>query len=383
MGADPIAFLRDLQGILKRSANELAALVSADTGKPVEYAYAEVERTVTVLKAISGYKNHRERKGTSIVIGDRWSPLLSVVEKIIPSMLTRELTVIFPGTETLRTSTFLLKTMEEHEDLCNAVVHIDGDLKPVFESLKDRIVTNVLYSGTAPDSLVPLAEKAYVSAECGERYAVLITEDADLDKCCEELVRSVSDKSLQPFRRAGIILAESSIVEYLKNRLLGEFEKLPGYVKNSEESRKDFVDDEVLANFYTGKLLESRGKYFDLVGWNGFDGRIFTPALLLDVPDGLDMRLHGLDVPAVILNKIESIAQAHEKIAASGNSMFASIWSADEYLFEQAKKRLDISSIFYNSFLENPPEIYHNPLVNSNPVGSASAMIKWMSRKSG
>ncbi|MCL4451474.1 MAG: aldehyde dehydrogenase family protein [Candidatus Thermoplasmatota archaeon] len=389
----PDELIKNIIDTIHSNPDNIAKAVTEDTGKPISASNKEVAASLCVL---ASYANKRfedwlytgeERKnqvpmrqGISVVFPDVWCPVLSLIERIVPSILSRKLTVVSLDNRAFTAAKMLLDQLDPDIALGSGLVTtLLKDRGRTLRVLKKETISDILFSGSV-DGLSSLGiHGSYpsVRAEFGEGFSVMVTADAKLDECAVSIADLFLDYSRSPFRRPANVFVEEPVQEYFENRLIEEISKHHAGDPFSDEASIGVVSDPEVAGVIGSLLISGRNRTLDLPYWNGFEKNIFYPALIREQPDS--PTLNGFkDLPILKVSTMSSIKKGFDSIVRSGNLMFTSIWSSDPYMEDMARDTLHVSSLYFNALPGSLPAEWRNPLVNENLVQGPEALARSM-----
>ncbi len=385
--------IKNIVETIHSNLDKLAMAVTEDTGKPISASRKEIAASSGTLLSYSN-KSLEEwpytgeepknqfpmRQGVSVVFPDIWCPILSLIERIVPGIVSRKLTLVSLDSRAFTSAKILLDEIDPDVALgCGLVGALFKNHTKTLGVLKNEIVSDILFSGPV-DGLASLGiHGSYpsVRAEFGEGFSVIVTADAKLDECAVSIANLFLDYSRSPFRRPANVFVEGPVQEYLENRLIEEISKHHAGDPFSDEVSVGIVSDPEAAGVIGSLLVSGRNRTFDLPYWNGFEKNVFHPALIREQPDS--PALNGFkDLPLLKIRTISSIKKGFDSVAQNGNLMFTSIWSSDPYMEDMARDTLHVSSIYFNAVPASLPAEWRNPLVNENVVQGPEALARSM-----
>lgn len=382
--------LKELISVLNSNRQTIAEDIRSDTGKSTRAALSEVSRAISAIESalfmpdsetigtrhpgfgkmqfISGSK----RTGDTLIIPDNITPVLSTIEKLVPSILTRKHSLVFsPAGASIALSHLFNDFLGNIKDL-PAFFARDPEYRLLRWYVSNYWPLNILFSG--PDILFQKIRRFSgaipLSAESQSGYSVFASNGSDLDRLAETSAGAILDRSLPKFLRPSEIVVLADDAEYLRNRLITELEK-------SDEPW--VTQDHQQAETYASKVKKGKMSHVDIHFWNGYESGVFSPALLSPVSNQDNSFRTETDLPVLIIHEAKSLAEAIDLQAKSQNRMYSSIWTSDADLIQQAISSLNVSLLTVNGFPTGTEENIINTAVNGLPVRWVRSLTQFMS----
>ncbi|MFC3797655.1 aldehyde dehydrogenase family protein [Cohnella sp. GCM10012308] len=329
------AILERLSDLLTERREEAARIVALEAAKPLKAAYAEIDRTAATYKfaaeeakrlhgetvpmdAAPGGEGRvaytrREPIGVVGAITPFNFPMNLVAHKVGPALAAGNAVVLKPAPQTPLSAFFVAQLLHEAGLPGGALNVVTGDGKRVGEQIvADPRVGAVSFTGSAAvgESIRAQAGLKRVTLELGSNSAVIVDDDADLDAVARRCVEGAFGYQGQVCISLQRIYALASIADELASRIADAVSKLvvgdpldpmtdlSAMIAPREAKRAaDWIDDAV-----------SRGAM--LLAGGAPEGAMLPPAVLTDVPDDAVLSRREAFAPVVMVNKVESIAEA-------------------------------------------------------------------------
>ena len=380
--------VKNIIDVLNSNGGIIARSITGDTGKGISASRKEIAAALKILRDnikvkvvdSAGGSRIAFRSGVSIIYPDMWCPVLSLVERLVPALHTRKLLVVSPDSRAFTAVKMLLDEIDPLTALrAGLVVSLFAAPTKTSSIMQRKRISDLLFSGSMEElsKLKQHCDYCSIRAESGEGFSIMVTEDSKLDECATSIADIFLDFSRSPFRRPATVLVEASVEEYLENRLIEEISKHNTGDPLSESTSVGFVQNSENASKAAAILLSGKNRTHDVLHWDGFQDKVFHPALVRDASASSMLRgFNGL--PILKIRSMASIQDGFDQVVQSGNLMFASIWSSDPYLEELASQALQVCSIYFNLVPSVLPFKWKNPLVNENVVQGPSALTKSM-----
>jgi len=367
--------------LLLERVEELAAVLTAEQGKPLAESRMEVRRLAHTLKHYAGLakdlrggyvpdldeKPHRHGLIIKRPIGVcasiiPWNfPLSLMGNKLAPALIAGNTMVVKPAQTTPLTSTRVIRILHEAGVPANVVNTVLGPGSAVGEAMVTHpLVSKVGFTGATETGRRVMASAAatikHVTLELGGSDPMIICDDADVD-------RAVSAASVGRFFNCGqaclaikrVFLFEETADEFTE-KLVAKVKKLtvgpgtqdgvrlgplhtPGQRQEVEDQVRDAVDRG--ARVLTGGARPEGAEYAR--------GNYYLPTVLADVP--LDSRMATEEVfgPALPLFRVRTLEEAIERANDSIFGLGSSIWTTDLDRATRAAEQLEAGYTWINS----------------------------------
>ncbi len=395
---DCLGAIPEISKLIRDHASELAASITETTGKAIKWSRAEIKESIDILSMFQhlpdiiregrqspGYATMEvpaTSNGVSVIFSDTALPLFSVISKLLPSIMTRRSTLIFPDSRSFGPADLLADILESNLPKSSALIAFRKDRLLTAPALHRPLPLDILSSGRIDlDRATKNNLTATLSAEFGSAYPVHLVPGSDLDGCAEECVRSLVSLHLPQYFRPGSITLFEEDEQYFVNRLLTELEKLK--IGDPFQENVDVgVPLEVENSISVAKqILSDNGKKYDVPFWSGPQADGFGPCLITGISEEMSADIRNADLPILRVRTVSSNEEALNQWKDSGNSITGSIWSQDEGILPYVLKKTAVSVAYMNSLPRSIPGIYSNPSAGSAVTGDALALYRSMSMR--
>lgn len=391
-------YIPEFRKLIQDRSGELAASISEATGKAIKWSRAEIKASLDILTKFEhvpdlafeeapspGFARmtiSMPSNGASIIFTDTSLPVYSLISKLLPSILTRKSSIVFPDNRSRKTINILAEMLGSSA-LKNAVYFAFRNERELTSPvLHYPFPVDILSSGTV--DMARLTGKhltSMFSAEFGSGYSIHLLPGSDLDVCAEEVVQAMVSLHLPHHFRPGEITLFAEDEEYFRNRLVTEFEKLKVGDPFSEETDVGIPFDVDESISVAKLILSGRGKKYDVPFWTGPLAEAFGPCLITGIVGDVAPDIQTADLPVLRVRTVNSSEEALELWKQSGNLITGSIWSRDESVLPYIIKRTEFSVVYLNSLLKNVPGVYSNPSAGSTTTGNAISLFRTMATR--
>ncbi|KZC95516.1 MULTISPECIES: aldehyde dehydrogenase family protein [Clavibacter] len=231
-----------LAELIEAHRDELAASIRAETGKPVRDAVGEVERTVALVRFAAGFgrrtggetlpsdtpltasSTHRRPVGPVALITPWNFPLAIPAWKLAPALVAGCTVVLKPSPLAPRTAELLvdLAALAGVPDGVVSVVQGDGVTGDLLVSRAEMRAVSFTGSVDVGRSIHRAASRtmARTQLEMGGKNAVIVMEDADLDRAATAVVRGAFGQSGQRCSATSRVIAHAPVHDALVARIV-------------------------------------------------------------------------------------------------------------------------------------------------------------------
>jgi alpha-ketoglutaric semialdehyde dehydrogenase len=330
--------VRELALALRERREEAAAAVVEETGKPLELALGEVDAAVEMGFFVAGEGRRlygrtttsampnrtvmavRRPVGVAALIVSFNTPLPNYTWKALPAILCGNAAVLKPSEHTPLSAALFAELCGEvlPPGVLNVVHGLGGEVGPPL--VEGAAVDLVSFTGSAEtgrwinERAAP--RLARVVLELGGKNALVVCDDADLDRAVEWSVASAFSNAGQRCSAASRIAVFDTVYDDFRERLAAaasDYE--PGPVI-SEASL-----DRILSAL-EGARVVTGGRRVDRAGW------WLEPTVLEDVPSDAHLSCTELFGPVTVLYRVADLDTAIALVNESPYGLTAAIHTA-------------------------------------------------------
>jgi acyl-CoA reductase-like NAD-dependent aldehyde dehydrogenase len=330
--------VRELAFGLQARRDEAADLVVEETGKSRELALAEADAAVEMGFFVSGEGRRlygrtttsampnrtvmatRRPVGVAALIVSFNTPLPNYAWKVFPALLCGNAAVLKPSEHTPLSSAFFGELCHEHlpPGVLNVVQGLGGEAGPPLVDSEDVDLVSFTGSASTGRWINERAGRrlAKVCLELGGKNALVVCDDADLDRAVEWSAASAFSNAGQRCAAASRLVVFHAIYDEFRERLVAAAEGYDTGPVISKESLERIVTALDGANVLTG------GERLDRPGW------WLSPTVVEDVPADAGLSWTELFGPVAILYRVRDLDQAIALVNDSPYGLTSAIHTA-------------------------------------------------------
>ncbi len=380
--------LTKLADIIEANSGELAELELQDTGKPIsQLRNGEIPLTASILRFNAGAADKIEGRVKSSSTGNfqftmyepygvvagilPWNyPLVNVAMKVAPALAAGNAIVIKPSVETPLSSVAFARLCNE-AGIPKGIVNValgkgsttgqylieHPDIKKISFTGSTEIGQHIQRSA--------LEQMKPVNLELGGKNAIIVFEDADLNKAADAVVYSAFVNAGQLCVACSRLLVQDSISSEFQSILKEKLEKLnigdptdedtqvgPLITRSQYDTALDYIK---IAREEGCNILAGGNKinFSDALA----EGLWIEPTILSDVK--ADMRVATEEIFGPILSMI-SFKDEAEAVKLSNSVIYGlsgSVWTRDSSRSMRMTRALNTGIIWVNCMLDGYPQI--------------------------
>jgi alpha-ketoglutaric semialdehyde dehydrogenase len=327
--------VRELALALQEAREEAAELVVAETGKSLELALGEADaaiemgffvagegrrlygRTTTSAMPNRTVMSVRQPVGVAGLIVSFNTPLPNYAWKVFPAVLCGNTAVLKPSEHTPASAALFGRLCNEilPPGVVNVVQGLGGEAgPPLVESAQVDLVS---FTGSAATGRwiqeVAGRRLAKVCLELGGKNALVVCDDADLDRAVEWSLASAFSNAGQRCAAASRLVVYDSVYDKFRNRFV---ERAQGYETGPLISEASL--QRILAALEGAHVLTG-GEQLDQPGW------WLAPTVVEDVPADAEISCTELFGPVTILYRVRDLGEALDVVNDSPYGLTAAI----------------------------------------------------------
>jgi acyl-CoA reductase-like NAD-dependent aldehyde dehydrogenase len=338
------AILHRAAGVIERDAGELARIITAEQGKHTAEARAEASRIAGIVRLCAEEAGRLEGRvlpldvapagvgrlaytrpeptGVVAAITPFNYPAILVIHKIGPALAAGNAVVLKPAGATPLTAGFLVHRLRAAGLPDGALESVVGPGATVGAALcADPRVRKISFTGSEEvgHAIARAAGAKRLTCELGSNAALVVLEDADLDRAAAAIAFSGYTNAGQNCVSTQRVLAAASIRDELVDRLLDHVDRLrPGDPSDPATDLAPLIDEHE-AERVTAWIAEAKASGATLLRGGERERALVQPSVVLDPPAGARVWRDELFGPAVM---VRSFDREDDALAAANATRF-------------------------------------------------------------
>lgn len=372
--SDRSSLLKKIASAIRERREELANLLVGEVGKPITWAQGEVDRMAVTFdlsaqaaleigpfpQDLSYDKRGKDYQGSwrRIPVGPMlcitpWNwPFNLGAHKIGPALAVGNTIVLKPSSLSPVSTLSLARLIHEcgcPPGVLNAI-NVPG--KIAERIAQDPRIKKVSFTGSPEVGwrLKELLPKKKVTLELGGDASVLVLKDANLQWAAERTAASAYGYAGQVCISAQHAMAEESVYENFKTKLIEETENCPTGDPRDPKSVCGPLIDKDAADRVETWIEEAIAQGAKPLVRGKREGNTIWPTLLEDVP--LESKLGCQEVfgPVLTIASFKSIDEGIQRINRSLYGIHASLFTNDAQAIERAERDIEVGGVVINDF---------------------------------
>jgi acyl-CoA reductase-like NAD-dependent aldehyde dehydrogenase len=366
------AVLKHLAARCRERSDELADVVVAEVGKPVQYARAEVTRLIATVEIAAeestriygeiiplddtqrgvGYRAMLQRVPVGVcAFITPWNfPLNLVAHKIAPAIACGCPFVLKPASATPISALILGEILAETDLPAGAFSILPMKASDSAALVEDERIRKLSFTGS-PEvgwELRDRAHKKNVTLELGGNAAVVIDRDADVADAVARCVFGGYGQSGQTCISVQRILVHREIYDSFRGKYV---EAVKAIKTGDPRDEKTVVgpiiseDDAKRIESTIKKAVEQGGK---LLCGGGRKGKLVAPAVLENVPHDADASCQEIFGPVTLIEPFDDFDAALTTVNDSRYGLQAGVFTRDIVKIQKAWDELQVGGVMIN-----------------------------------
>lgn len=373
--------LKDTARLLEARAHVLAAHMTAEMGKPVSEAEAEIAKCAWVCRhyaetaerdladeptqtdARSAYVRHLPL-GPILAVMPWNYPFWQVFRFAAPALMAGNVGLLKHASNVWRCALDIEDVFRDAglPDGCFQTLLIGADL--VDGVIRDRRVRGVTLTGSGPaGAAVAASAGAAIKPsilELGGTDAFLVMPSADLDAAVSTAVAARMKNTGQSCIAAKRFLVHREVYDRFRDAFIARVEALrPGDPTDRETTLGPLALAKIRAELRSqvDSSLAAGARRLNRLCDLPDRGWYFAPQILENAPDGSPAATEELFGPVAALWQVESLDEAIARANASAYGLGATLFSQDEGEIARAVRDLEAGSTFINAAVSSDPRL--------------------------
>jgi len=358
---------------LAERADEVARLITAESGKPLKWARVEARRGASVFRWAAEEARRwsgelqrldtdagsagrvaltrRMPRGPVLGIAPFNFPLNLVAHKVAPALAVGAPIVVKPAPSTPLTALLLGDLLAETDLPAGSwsVLPVPNDRMPSLVADPRLPVVSFTGSGPVGHSIRAAVPHKHVTLELGGNAAALVcpdwSSDADLDRAAERVATFANYQAGQSCISVQRVFADRALFQPFVDRLVGAVERQ--VVGDPADPATDVgpLIDETAARRVESWVLEAVEAGGKVLTGGTRDGAAYAPTVLVDVPEDAKVVREEVFGPVVVVAPVDGADEGLDRVNDSRFGLQAGVFTHDIRLAFRAHKELDVGGV--------------------------------------
>jgi acyl-CoA reductase-like NAD-dependent aldehyde dehydrogenase len=353
--------------------DEVARLITAESGKPLRWARAEVARAASTFRwaaeearrwagelqrldtdpAAAGRLGvvRRFPRGPVLAIAPFNFPLNLVAHKVAPAIAVGAPVVVKPAPRTPLSSLLLGEILAETDLPAGMVSVLVVRDEQAMELVRDPRLPVVSFTGSGPVgwSIRDAVPRKHVTLELGGNAAVVVcpdwSSDADLDVAAQRIATFATYQGGQSCISVQRVLVDRSVHDALLERVVGAVERLGVGDPSDEATEVGPLIDEASAVRVETWVEEAVAAGAKVLTGGVRHGATYAPTVLVDVPADAKVACEEVFGPLLTIAPVDGVDAAFADVNASKFGLQAGVFTHDLQIAFRAHRELEVGGV--------------------------------------
>jgi acyl-CoA reductase-like NAD-dependent aldehyde dehydrogenase len=357
---------------LAERAEEIAALITAESGKPLKWARLEVARAVSTFRwgaeetrrwsgslqrldtdpAATGRMAlvRRSPRGPVLGIAPFNFPLNLVAHKVAPAIAVGAPIVVKPAPATPLSALVLGELLAETELPAGSWSVLPVPNEVAAQLVGDPRLPVVSFTGSVPVgwSIRDSVPRKHVTLELGGNAAVVVAADQDDDALAWAAGRIATFAMYQAGQSCisvQRVLAHRDVAEALGKRVVEAVAGLRTGDPTDDATDVGPLIDEAAARRVEAWVEEAVAAGARVLTGGSREGATYAPTVLTDVPAGAKVSCEEVFGPVLVLEPVDSVDEAFARVNDSRFGLQAGVFTRDLQLAFRAARELEVGGV--------------------------------------
>ncbi|RBY89033.1 aldehyde dehydrogenase [Blastococcus sp. TBT05-19] len=357
---------------LAERSEEIAALITAESGKPLKWSRLEVTRAVSTFRwgaeearrwsgslqrldtdpAATGRMAlvRRAPRGPVLGIAPFNFPLNLVAHKVAPAIAVGAPIVLKPAPATPLSALLLGEILAETDLPAGSWSVLPVPNEVAAELVRDPRLPVVSFTGSVPVgwSIRESAPRKHVTLELGGNAAVVVAPDQDdaaLDWAATRIATFAMYQAGQSCVSVQRVFAHRDVAGALADRVVETVGKLVTGDPTDAATDVGPLIDEQAARRVESWVDEAVAAGATVLTGGTREGSSYAPTVLADVPAHVKVSCEEVFGPVVVLETVDSVDEAFARVNDSRFGLQAGVFTRDLQLAFRAAQELEVGGV--------------------------------------
>ena len=357
---------------LSERTEEIARLITAESGKPIKWARLEVARAVSTFRwgaeearrwsgtlqrldtdpAATGRMAlvRRVPRGPVLGIAPFNFPLNLVAHKVAPAIAVGAPIVCKPAPATPLTALLLGEILAETELPAGAWSVLPVTNEVAAELVRDERLPVVSFTGSVPVgwSIRESVPRKHVTLELGGNAAVVVAPDQDeqaLTYAASRIATFAMYQAGQSCISVQRVYAHRDVAATLADRVVEAVGKLATGEPTDDVTDVGPLIDEAAARRVESWVDEAVAAGATLLTGGSRNGAAYAPTVLTDVPATAKVTREEVFGPVVVLDVVDSLDEAFDRVNDSRFGLQAGVFTRDLQVAFRSARDLEVGGV--------------------------------------
>ncbi|UQX88178.1 aldehyde dehydrogenase family protein [Jatrophihabitans telluris] len=364
------AALDHISARLKERSEEIAALITAENGKPLVWSRGEVTRAVSTFRWAAEearrFSGDLQRLDTDATATGRLGivrrfprgpvlgiapfnfPLNLVAHKVAPAIAVGAPILVKPAPATPLTALVLGEIIAETDLPARMVSVLPVANEKMAALVADPRLPVISFTGSGPVgwAIQQQAPRKHVTLELGGNAAVVVNSDwPDLSAAAARVALFSNYQAGQSCISVQRVLVHTDIYDSFVAELVAAVDKLPTGDPTAEGVQVGPVINEGAAERIVGWVDQARAAGATVLTGGTREGRTVAPTVVADVPAGTQLAQEEVFGPVLSVARFTDLDDAFAQVNASRYGLQAGIFTTDVRVAFRAHRDLEVGGV--------------------------------------
>jgi acyl-CoA reductase-like NAD-dependent aldehyde dehydrogenase len=361
--------LAHVSGRLADRSDELARQITAESGKPLKWARAEVARAVGTFRFAAEEARRfdgtlqrldtdaggtgrmalvrRFSKGAVLGITPFNFPLNLVAHKVAPALAVGAPIVVKPAPATPLSALVLGELLAETDLPAGVISVLPIPNDRAGELVRDPRLAVVSFTGSVPVgwAIKESVPRKHVTLELGGNAAAVVCADADLDYAASRIAMFANYQGGQSCIAVQRVLIDCRVYDETVARIVGAVDSLVTGDPSDERTDVGPLIDESAARRVASWVEDAVADGATLLAGGIRNGAAYAPTVLADVPVDAKVCTEEVFGPVLIVAPFDTIEEAFAGVNSSRFGLQTGIFTRDIKVAFLAHRELEVGGV--------------------------------------